>query len=119
MKRRIRDMWCEDLESNEFAQGEGKLLTEYKKEDKFCCLGVLTNLYVEETGDASVWNKDEFILHNKVRRWAGLGESDPILGSDSKRLNPFMATCSRLNDGSDGYDRKNFKEISASIKENL
>lgn len=58
MNPRIRDMWAEALESGEYCQGNGRL----RFNKKHCCLGVLTDLYVKETGDYDVWNVRDDIL---------------------------------------------------------
>ena len=70
MNAKVKKLWVEALKSGEYFQGKGQLVIEPKdmgyaldiKEAEaetgdtlFCCLGVLTNIYVEETGDTDAW----------------------------------------------------------------
>ena len=110
MNPRIRKLWVKALRSGEYAQGTGTLVEE-NDHTQFCCLGVLTNLYVEETGDSSAWYavpKTETvaaILENSVVGWAELDDEDPMLGDDY---------ASTLNDSG-----KSFDEIADLIEKHL
>lgn len=87
VKKEIKTLWTEALRSGEYDQGSGCL----KKEDctpKFCCLGVLTDLYRKDK-DVS-WEEatemargDEYNLTEAtsympecVASWAGFLESE-------------------------------------------
>lgn len=87
MKKRIANKWIKALRSGEYKQAVGDIVYEDKSgECSFCCLGVLTNLYVEENGmkgftpdEKENWklfngenNNHESFLNEKVREWAGL-----------------------------------------------
>lgn len=47
MKEEIKELWTKTLRSRKYKQGQKKLRTN----EGFCCLGVLTDLYIQETGD--------------------------------------------------------------------
>lgn len=91
MKEEIAKRWADALDSGEYKQGHGALRT---ASGKFCCLGVLCDLYAKDTGRK--WS-DEFGLHDrsgihiegessylpeKVCEWAGATGEDYILNRD-------------------------------------
>lgn len=117
MKENIANLWADKLESNEYEQGYNCLCDG----NKFCCLGVLADLYVKETGSKWVENdsgiktikgsQDYWQLPKVVRKWAGLKkfQVSPVVvfgGNNIKEL-------SELND----KDRLTFKEIAKLIRE--
>ena len=106
MKDRIKELWLEALRSGEYEQGTNKLVIE-NGETQFCCLGVLTNLYVEETGDAEVWEISTAVLSDKVRNWAGIRDNNPSL-----QLDDGNESAAVMNDS--GYD---FDKIADAIGE--
>lgn len=120
---RIRK-WVRALRSGEYKQGNKRLVTESRRgPDEFCCLGVAQNLYVEETGDASVWTPlgSEYggyaDLHDKVMDWYGLPSQDPRV---SKRYRTIMGThrfchLSQCNDELD----MSFDEIADLIEKDM
>lgn len=64
--------WIEALESGKYEQGKKQL----RSGDSFCCLGVLTDLYIRENGlDWGKW-ADEGLLLDEVCDWAGIS-TDP------------------------------------------
>jgi hypothetical protein len=84
MKSRIKKLWLEALRSGEYEQGTKCL----RNCDKYCCLGVLTDLYIKEhpncewhkvfTNDTSYFYKGESgVLHSDVMNWAGLETANP------------------------------------------
>lgn len=88
MNPEIRAQWCAALRSGEYQQARDTLRT--SSGDAYCCLGVLTDLYVKAgnkerviTGDDEdaytdyVWDDD--LLSERVRKWAGLAECNPLL----------------------------------------
>jgi hypothetical protein len=100
MKDNIKKLWVKALRSGEYKQGKGALVVKGKQCDSFCCLGVLTDLYVRQTKskDKNVFyhtyedtmcdnleccNPAEMTpdsrteLHEKVMKWAGLNDGDP------------------------------------------
>ena len=83
MNREVKQKWLNALRSGEYIQGKSKL----KDGNTFCCLGVLTDLYIKEHKNC-YWKDDPFIdgeieennvLCAKVKKWAGLSGSNPII----------------------------------------
>lgn len=116
MKPKIKQKWIAALESDEYKQTKRYL----KTEEGFCCLGVLTDLYLQEIGD--IWTPevlDENVFYtydecgyqlpNDVVEWAGLVHDDPTV-----EINGITTQLSSLND--DGVD---FKEISKLINSSM
>lgn len=82
MNPEIKEKWIAALESGEYEQGQQCL----NDNNKFCCLGVLSDLYIKETGLAQWKIKgisrkifatigqtiDEHYLPKVVAEWAGL-----------------------------------------------
>ncbi len=92
MKEDIKDRWVGALRSGEYKQGKGRLKT---SDGNFCCLGVLCDLYLLETGgswqlapDDKPCMRDEAeeegygnwsVLPSAVQDWAGLEFDDPTV----------------------------------------
>jgi hypothetical protein len=88
MNIEIAEKWIEKLESGEYTQTKGFL----RDDNGFCCLGVLSDMYIKETGkgcwqerldgDGDNTEKFEFLgsdkecslgpLHAEVKTWAGM-----------------------------------------------
>lgn len=94
MNPEIKTKWTEALRSGEFKQGTRAL----KRDDRFCCLGVLCELYRREHADKVSWttrSRDgrhhEYLdahvgtsfLPRPVMDWAELQHPDPLLGEDT------------------------------------
>lgn len=79
MNKRIKKLWIEALKSGEYEQGYDRLLNPGEKYDKFCCLGVLVDIYALEHPEERIWNvcQDEGVLPNKVMKWANLDRKNP------------------------------------------
>jgi hypothetical protein len=99
MNSEIKHQWITALESGNYEKGTGFLRT---ATNKFCCLGVLCDLYVHHVGKPYLW-KDSFtestaiafrehhrdnagvlvehtgVLPDIVMEWAGLDEYDPAV----------------------------------------
>lgn len=83
MNQQIKQRWIEALKSDEYRQGYEGL----RHNDKFCCLGVLTDLYIKENGFQ--WRKDvggcwSFdgeggVLPASVQKWAGFDDANPLI----------------------------------------
>lgn len=76
MNVEIKEKWLNALKSGEYEKRTGYL----RKDNQFCCLGVLCDLYNKETGKGK-WRKNNFylrldnssvILPTEVYQWAGL-----------------------------------------------
>ena len=81
MKPEIKAQWLAALRSGDYQQG--KSLLHY--EDRFCCLGVLCDLYAKDTGNT--WESDglAYTMHGsdqmlppQAQEWAGLGVFNPM-----------------------------------------
>lgn len=116
MKPEIKQKWIAALESDEYKQTKRYL----KTEEGFCCLGVLTDLYLQEMGDNWKPENDDgnvcysfsdcaHDLPEDVVEWAGLANTDPTVED-----NGVATELSFLNDvGAD------FQEISKLIESSL
>jgi hypothetical protein len=114
MNQDIKDKWVAALRSGEYKQGKRKL----RNKDKFCCLGVLCDVYSKEKGVE--WSKENTyfgfseILPKIVADWSGLQDSDPKLSD--KSVYPYSKVeLSYLNDS---YNF-NFFEIANLIEAQL
>lgn len=102
MEDSIRDKWAAALESGRYEQAKGTL----RRDDSYCCLGVLCEVFREETGEGE-WVKapDEsgtfvfsardtrgaYALPIAVREWAGLPDSNPrIKPGDSEGYATYL-----------------------------
>lgn len=73
----VIELWCDALESGKYKQGTGKLCDKHKK---YCCLGVLCEVYQENVGrlnkvfetDRYRYNETTSTLPDVVREWANL-----------------------------------------------
>lgn len=80
MKKSIKNKWVKALRSGEYLQCKGALTKQDADcNDTFCCLGVLTNLYVEEVGVSKLhkgyWTLNEegaALLSKPVMKWSGV-----------------------------------------------
>ncbi len=102
MKPEIKEKWIKALPN--YKQGRGFL----RIDDKYCCLGVLCDIYSKETGIP--WNRPykgaeyDFMgamsfLPPSVIHWAGLTSLNPTVIIDGKKR-----CLSELNDGVDSED---------------
>lgn len=114
MNNEIKHQWVAALRSGEYQQGVQVL----RKEDKFCCLGVLCDLYGKEHN--TEWEKDTkggyaFMNHHtylpeSVAEWADLEDTDPQ--AEDHKIG--SAPLAYLNDNG-----RNFKTIAQLIEEQL
>lgn len=84
MDQVIKEKWIAALESGEYKQCNGQL--SYK--DGFCCLGVLTDLYLKETNQE--WNQNGILrdhggLNKKVQVWSGIDSFLPTVKTEFGR----------------------------------
>ena len=90
MNNLIKHKWIDALRSGKYKQGKYYLKT---INDEYCCLGVLTQLYVDEHPNTSFI---ENYLPLEVVEWANLKEINPIINGD------FLAN---LNDNGKTFDQ--------------
>ena len=91
MKPKIKKKWIEDLRSGKFEQGKHNLRS---VDDKYCCLGVLCDIYVreqDEDDERNNWSKyyadtDTYSVDGrtsfpspKILEWAGLNKGTVTL----------------------------------------
>ena len=113
MKKSIMKKWVKALRSGEYEQGKGVLCRIGDKHDYFCCLGVLTDIYMQEIGDLNISTLGKDIRYDfsigdlppKVRKWSGVKSG---FGSFNQ------TSLSYLNDSWN----KDFKEIADIIERN-
>ena len=113
MNPQIKQKWVDALRSGDYQQTKGRL----RKEDKFCCLGVLCDLYIKENNvewepsthykNAYVFQDMATILPRSVVEWAGVGEGNPLVNDGDSSL-------AKLNDRG-----STFNEIADLIEEHL
>ena len=93
MKKKVMKKWVKALRSGEYPQVKGSMCKKLNDgRDGFCCLGVLTNIYCEETGkgfDELFASYYETFSGDKletgsvpapVAKWAGLKQRSPLKG---------------------------------------
>lgn len=122
-------MWTKALRSGKYKKGVGQLKTIKRGNptvEKFCCLGVLCDLYSKtKVGKGSMWDEELFlgvkdrgvldILPPKeVVDWAELEDDDPIIAPKAKKK-----TCSSVNDATCVDRHKGFSYIADLIEKNL
>lgn len=123
MNKRIKTKWLKALRSGDYKQGKNVLHSAGKRGNhKFCCLGVLCDLYLNEKKkdwteisddrytklfSSSTKREDYIVLPNNVKRWAGLKENNPS-------VNDGINTLAGYNDN--GYT---FKQIADIIEKEL
>jgi hypothetical protein len=117
----IKEKWLTALRSGKFKQGKEELRT---LEDKFCCLGVLCDIYRKET-KLGKWGKNRFnkfhftntkknnqkfedqgVLPLSVKQWAELPDCNPSIDG--------LHTLATLNDNG-----STFQEIADIIEKNF
>jgi hypothetical protein len=96
MNPEVRARWTAALRSGDYPQTAGalrRLQATDRDGEGYCCLGVLTDLWLKDGNDElvpddlpgeeealiSVWDGGDQDLPAPVAQWAGLGSSDPIL----------------------------------------
>jgi len=112
MNKRIKQKWIKALRSGKYKQGRGHL----HYDDKYCCLGVLTELYIREHngekwekmlgGNLFCFKAEECNLPEVVSDWAGLEEKDPLIV-----INDEKDILETVNDGTNGTPPNNFADL--------
>lgn len=127
MKTEVKKKWVNELINGGYVQGKGQL----RQQNQYCCLGVLCDIYKENTGKGEWVDPNstddraslrEFQYENScgetckavaalptpVREWAGLESNQPFIPKLGKTL-------STLNDDS----KHDFTDIASVIREEL
>lgn len=128
MKKEIKEKWVKALRSGKYKQATCSL---HVKGGGYCCLGVLTDLYLKDKGISDGWSKDvdgksclvklskkgwyqlESYLPKKVYDWAGIegvNRPDPVVDGNSLSV---------LNDGNSETKKRTFKQIATLIEKHL
>jgi hypothetical protein len=100
MDREIAARWTAELRSGNYHQGTGRL----RYDGKYCCLGVLCDMYAKET-DQGYWdahnrfqtqaNTDGNYLPEEVQKWAGMKNNS---GEFTKLGKTISDSLSDMND---------------------
>ncbi len=113
MNEEIKKEWVDALRSDKYEQSTCRL----RKEDSFCCLGVLCDLVKDRVG--LEWKRESFgyfigdddlVLPTKVKDFAGLGSTNPSVLWEGR-----MYMMGHLNDN----ERLTFKQIADIIESQL
>jgi len=124
MNAQVKTQWVDALNSGEYKQTTNQLFDG----NKFCCLGVLCDLYSKEHDEEWEYRHSDFENHDRwyfsdqgevlpdvVMDWAGLNKENPVLKLiEPESKETVFADIAGLNDS--GY---NFKELSNYIEEQL
>ncbi len=105
MNQEVKQKWLDALRSGEYDQNKGCL----REGNKFCCLGVLSDIHAKETG--TEWNpyhtrnnkamsylNESGGLPKEVQKWAGLDNLLP-------RVKDSEITLSQRNDGGWSFEQ--------------
>ena len=108
MNQQVKEKWLNALRSGDYQQTQNYL----HKEDGFCCLGVLCDLYIKENNEE--WNlavaedgdRDYYEFQDKTGRiplsvieWAGVEDCNPnICGRSLAERNDTGSTFNEIAD---------------------
>ena len=138
MKKNIANKWIKALTSNKYKQGRNVLCHQgANKQYKYCCLGVLCDLYTKDSdiaknpkkqlevtkvkwqvlanrkpADVTCYNDHMEDLPEEVRNWAGLRTSSAEI-KNREATSLGFASLAEMNDTG-----SSFEEISKVIKKN-
>ena len=86
MNKEIKERWVAKLRSGDCLQGKEYLKHDCNGETRYCCLGVLTELYAQEhgikftgIGDELKFDGGDELICKAVQIWAGLESNNPIV----------------------------------------
>lgn len=114
MKKNIKAKWLKALRSGEYKQGRKELRTCEVGGDRFCCLGVLTDLYKKdkEISWEEATGNNPGTLNESVAEWAGIDIEK--LGNVVNIKRSKFSCLSEMNDKG-----RSFKQIANVIDNNL
>jgi hypothetical protein len=122
VKQEIANRWVTALRSGEYAQGKDEL---HPEPGHYCCLGVLTDLYLRETGMqwgaktlVGVAYPDDTCLPRAVELWASMRSDCGKLPPEARASSaPDAGSLVELNDGAcDAIRAHTFAEIADVIE---
>lgn len=122
MDARVKRKWVKALRSGKYSKGKYQLRS--WDGEAYCCLGVLTDLYIKENKVKSGWKSKSFApsdasLSPRVMRWAhlkGYSANDPEVKYKGNLGDPGGTTnLSRINDRT----KLSFKQIAKIIEKQL
>jgi hypothetical protein len=112
MNKKLKKKWIKALNSGDFEQG--RLYLHHAETNKFCCLGVLCDLVVDEISTVLTYHSDD-----NSYRWGGFVDM-------TNRLNSVVLGYTGLTDREqhklinlNDHRRKSFKKIAKYIKKNI
>lgn len=112
MRKDIAEKWIKALKSGKYKQTSGYL----RKDDGFCCLGVLCNLHAKEhpkiaktQTNPNVYLGQMCVLPDSVKQWAEMDTDNGLIYNGKSH-----GCLSEMND-----QGKSFKEIAEVIKQNI
>lgn len=118
MNKGIKKKWVKALRSGNYEQGKELLRT---LDNKYCCLGVLCDLYTQEdVGKSNNWketangftiNQESQVLPDPVREWSEIWHEDPILDTKTKGKSVITYLNDEVN--------YSFKQLANLIEEQL
>ncbi len=128
MNKAIKTKWLKALRSGKYKQAKGALcpIDEKGKIKGFCCLGVLTDLYIKDYNKSHVkkisWEEDVSGSRKNLFKEGGMTPRRVVIWAGLKKRNPSVSTKNSpsvslavLNDGV-GYG---FKKIANIIEKQL
>lgn len=119
MDKRIKKRWVAALRSRKYKQGKGYL----KSDDKYCCLGVLCDLFSKSKAGRAIQAKfdndgyfldEDTLLPEKVKNWAKLDSMNPQISNFNNVCTNNFSHAAILNDIG-----TKFYEIARLIERNL
>lgn len=127
MNKEIKEKWVTALRSSEYKKGRGRLKDTRGQETTYCCLGVLCEIYLKETGNGK-WEDTGLglirfvtgdsedstsgsILTPEVMAWSGI---DTAHGTLPNRAPEGLHKLTFVNDST---DERSFDRIAEIIEE--
>lgn len=129
MRAAIKKLWVKALKYGKYKKCKGKL----HRKHGFCCLGVLTDLYIKimkpstnwscGTGGFFYFNQEENTLPAEVRDWAGLGKDNPGISFNGEGIELTTCNDGRTKESCDAAEKPikpmPFKKIAGLIQKQL
>lgn len=114
----IKAKWVAALRSGEYKQGRGSLRkVDSKGVDRFCCLGVLCDIYTKEKETTKWIEPGRWVVENEysfggdttmppknVNEWVGLGDTTPWSDMQIKASSKY-GTLYELNDSGSPFKK--------------